>query len=103
MALTSCPRRPRHEPLFDIHPLTGTSIEVFWADTTLETFGRGAPGWFWWPRRRGFAPDGPARGPFPTSYLAYRHALHSANEHIFSVWGCNQVATAIQEKMTESD
>ena len=68
-------QRARHEPLYDIHPRAGVSIEVFWAETTLETFGRGAPGWFWWPRRHGFAPDGPARGPFPTSYSAYRNAL----------------------------
>ena len=39
---------PRREPLYDVHPLTGISIEVFWADTTLETFGRGGAGWFWW-------------------------------------------------------
>ncbi len=28
-----------HEPLFDIHPITGVSIEVFYADRSLETFG----------------------------------------------------------------
>jgi len=78
MTISGIDRRDQHEPLFDVHPVTGASIEVFWADTTLETFGRGAPGWFWWPRRRGFAPDGPARGPFPTSYLAYRHATNTS-------------------------
>ena len=41
----------RHEPLFDIHPMTGASIEVFFADG-LATFGRGGAGWFWWSRRR---------------------------------------------------
>jgi hypothetical protein len=65
----------RRQPIHDVHPLTGICIEVFWADTTLETFGRGVAGWFWWPRRRGFSPDGPATGPFSTSYAAYRHAL----------------------------
>jgi hypothetical protein len=65
----------RREPLFDIHPVTGASIEVFWADSTLASVGKGGVGWFWWPRRRGFAPDGMARGPFPTSYSAYRDAL----------------------------
>ena len=35
-----------HEPLYDILPLTGLSIEVFYADRTLETFGRGGAGWF---------------------------------------------------------
>ena len=39
----------RHEPLFDIHPMTGASIEVFFADG-LATFGRGGAGWFWWCR-----------------------------------------------------
>ena len=67
----------RHQPLFDIHPVTGANIEVFYAEA-LATFGRGGAGWFWWPRRRGFAPDGPAHGPFPTSYSAYRSAFHSA-------------------------
>jgi hypothetical protein len=69
---------PRHEPLFDVHPRTGASIEVFYADRTLETFGRGGVGWFWWPRRRGFAPDGPPTGPFATSYSAYRNAMTTA-------------------------
>jgi hypothetical protein len=41
-----------HDPLYDIHPQTGATIEVLYADRTLETFGRGGAGWFWWPRRR---------------------------------------------------
>jgi hypothetical protein len=65
----------RHEPLFDAHPRTGASIEVFYADRTLETFGKRGAGWFWWSRRRGFAPDGSSAGPFATSYAAYRHAM----------------------------
>jgi hypothetical protein len=68
-------RTARHEPLYDVHPRTGASIEVFYADRTLETFGKGGAGWFWWSRRRGFAPDGQATGPFSTSYAAYRNAL----------------------------
>ena len=51
-ALASNPRQ--HEPLFDVHPLTGASIEVFYS---LETFGRGGAGWFWWPRLSGFPPS----------------------------------------------
>ena len=66
-----------HDPLYDIHPLTGISIEVFFADLTLETFGRGGAGWFWWSRRRGFSPNGLATGPFSTSYAAYRHAMNN--------------------------
>jgi hypothetical protein len=68
----------RREPLYDTDPRTGISIEVFFSDRTLETFGRGGAGWFWWSRRRGFSPDGPANGPFPTSYSAYRHAITAA-------------------------
>jgi hypothetical protein len=64
-----------HEPLYDIHPRSGVSIEVFYSDRTLETFGREGAGWFWWPRRRGFPPNSLARGPFATSYAAYRHAM----------------------------
>jgi hypothetical protein len=29
----------RHEPIFDIHPVTGSSIEIFFADRTLASFG----------------------------------------------------------------
>ena len=68
-------QRARHDPLYDIDPRTGASIEIFYADRALETFGRCAAGYFWWPRRRGFSPAGPATGPFPTSYSAYRHAM----------------------------
>jgi hypothetical protein len=73
MAATSNPGQ--REPLFDVHPLTGISFEVFYSDRTLETFGRRGAGWFWWSRRRGFSPAGPATGPFPTSYAAYRNAV----------------------------
>ncbi len=65
----------RNEPLFDVHPATGASFEVFYADPTLESFGRLGAGWFWWPRRRGCSPDGPPTGPFATTYAAYRHAM----------------------------
>jgi hypothetical protein len=66
-ALASNPRQ--HEPLFDVHPLTGASIEVFYS---LETFGRGGAGWFWWPRRCGFSPDGLPTGPFASRYAGTR-------------------------------
>ena len=71
-------QRPRHEPLYDINPRTGVSIEVFYADRALETFGRCGSGWFWCSRRRGFSPDGSPTGPFATSYAAYRHAMNTA-------------------------
>jgi hypothetical protein len=65
----------RRDPLYDINLRTGVNFEVFYSDRTLETFGRGGTGWFWWSRERGCPPAGPAIGPFPTSYAAYRHAL----------------------------
>ena len=77
MGPTYYPQRPRREPLFDIHQQTGATIEVFYADRSLETFGRSGGGWFWWPRPHGYPPSGPAAGPFPTSYAAYRHAMSS--------------------------
>jgi hypothetical protein len=70
-------QRAAHEPLYDINPASGVSIEVFYADRTLETFGRCGAGWFYWSRQRGFAPDGPATGPFPSSYSAYRQAMNT--------------------------
>ena len=73
-------RHQKRAPFFDVDAVTGVSIEVFYADRTLETFGRGGAGWFWWPRRRGFAAYGPAVGPFPTSYSAYRDALRSRTD-----------------------
>jgi hypothetical protein len=69
-------QRARLEPLFDLHPRTGAMVEVFYADRSLETFGRCCAGWFWQARRCGYAPAGPAAGPFPTSYGAYRGAVN---------------------------
>jgi hypothetical protein len=66
----------RSEPLFDIDPRTGASMEVFYADCTLDTFGRCGAGWFWCSRRRGYASATPAIGPFATRYAAYRHAIN---------------------------
>ena len=75
MVPTSSAHRPCRDALFDVHPQSGASIEVFYADRTMETFGGCGAGWFWWSRRRGFSPDGPATGPFATSYAAYRNAI----------------------------
>jgi hypothetical protein len=72
------PNPRQRAPLFDVHPQTGASIEVFYDDRSLETFGKCGAGWFWWPRRRGFSPSGRAAGPFPTSYAAFRHAMKEA-------------------------
>ena len=72
-----------HEPLYDVDPRTGTSIEVFDADRAVQTFGRGGAGWFWWARRRGCAPDGPPTGPFATSFAAYWHAMKNRRRRSF--------------------
>jgi hypothetical protein len=77
MTPATVPRYPCREPLYDVDA-TGISIEVFWADHTMETFGRAGAGWFWWRRRRGGSPAGPATGPFATSYAAYRHGTATA-------------------------
>jgi hypothetical protein len=67
-------RRPLYEPLCDVDPRTGDSVEVFYADDVLaKSFGRHA-GWFWWSCQVGCLPKGPPSGPFTTSYLAYRNA-----------------------------
>jgi hypothetical protein len=65
----------KYAPIFDVHPLSGASIEVFYRDHALDALGTGRAGWFWWSRRRGFSPESPAIAPFPTGYAAYRHAL----------------------------
>ena len=74
-AVISDPKRcSAFEPLYEIDPQTGASIEVFYADPALaNSFGRGT-GWFWWTCRRGFLPDGLPTGPFATSYAAYRNS-----------------------------
>jgi hypothetical protein len=72
----------KYEPFFDVDAVTGRSIEVFYADRTLESFGREGAGWFWWPRRRGFAPEGPAVGPFPTGYAAYLNAFAAVTRSV---------------------
>ena len=71
-----------HEPLYDIDLRTGATIEVFYADRTLETFGSCGAGWFWWSRRRGCPSDGAPSGPFATSYAAYRHAMNQVRSHL---------------------
>jgi hypothetical protein len=64
-----------NEPLYDVDPRTGDTVEIFHADSALaKSFGT-RPGWHWWSCRRGFLPDRQPTGPFPTSYAAYRNML----------------------------
>ena len=73
-ALISDPkRRATYEPLYEIDPRSGASIEVFYADRVLAGSFDTRPGWFWWTCQRGFLPDGLPTGPFASSYAAYRN------------------------------
>ena len=68
------------EPLYEVNRETGEVLEVWYAHRALaESFGAGA-GWFWWVWPIGSLPDGRPKGPFATSYAAYREAMtQSAN------------------------
>ncbi len=67
-------RRTACEPLYDIDPQTGASVEIFYADRALaSSFGTRDAGWFWWACQPACLPEGPPIGPFATSYAAYRN------------------------------
>jgi hypothetical protein len=69
-------RRTAFEPLYDIDPNTGASVEIFYADRALATsFGAPDAGWFWWTCQGGSLPEGEPSGPFGTSYTAYRNSV----------------------------
>jgi len=71
-------QRGRYEPLQDVHPRTGGTIEVFYVDHALAaSFGLRGAGWAWWSCTRGLTPDAPPRGPHPSAYRAYREAVTS--------------------------
>ena len=62
-------RRTAYEPLYDIDPQTGATIEVFFADQWLaKSFGT-REGWFWWTCQRGFLPGG---ANWPVRYQLHR-------------------------------
>jgi hypothetical protein len=73
-------QRLQFEPLYDIDPRTGATIEVFYADRALaKSFGMRGPGWCWWSCQQGLMPGAPT-GPFGTSYLAYGDAQKASDE-----------------------
>jgi hypothetical protein len=75
-AVASDPQRhPKYEPLYDVDPCTGATIEIFFADHVFA--GMKGAGWFHWTCKPGLVPDWPPNGPFATSYSAYRDALGS--------------------------
>ena len=78
--VTSNPeRRPAFEPMYAIDAQTGAAIEIFHADLVLaSSFQALGPGWFWWACKPGFLPHTLPRGPFATSYGAFRDALAPA-------------------------
>jgi hypothetical protein len=73
-------RRCRSEPLYDLDPQTGATIEVFYANPALaKSLGMGGAGWCWWTCQSGGLP-GRAIGSFATSYRAYRDALRATGQ-----------------------
>src|SRR5215218_3333729 len=74
-ANTKLQQRQR-EPLYDTDTRTGARIEVFWADPALaKCFGLSSSGWLWWSCRPASLVRGEPRGPFASSYRAFRDAL----------------------------
>jgi hypothetical protein len=66
-------RHAAYEPLYDVDPRTGATVEVFYAERVLaHSFGARGTGWFWWTWQRSCLPDDVPIGPFGSSYLAYR-------------------------------
>jgi hypothetical protein len=73
-AVISDPKRhTAYEPLYEIDPQTGDSVEIFYADRAVaRSFGTSDAGWFWWSCQSGSLPRDLPSGPFANSYLAYR-------------------------------
>jgi hypothetical protein len=61
------------EPLHVIHPITGATIEVFYADRVFAIMA--GAGRFWWSYKLGDVPEWPPRGPFRSRDAAYVDAL----------------------------
>jgi hypothetical protein len=92
--ITSNPeRRPAFEPLYDVHPQAGETLEVFFVDRALaKSFGAGSVGFWWWTCPPGGLPREP-HGPFASSYLAYWDAMGAA----MPVFGrCANLSTGAQ-------
>ena len=66
------------EPMYDVDPVSGATIEVFYADqASAPCFGVSSAGWLWWSHGHGCLSDAAAAGPFATKYAAYRDALRN--------------------------
>ena len=56
-AISDPKRGTAYEPLYDIDPQTGATVEIFYADRALAAcFGMRDAGWVWWSCRSGFLP-----------------------------------------------
>jgi hypothetical protein len=104
--VSSNERRAAHEPLYDIDPHTGASIEIFFADRVLAHSFGARTGWYWWSCLAGSLPETLPHGPFPTSYAAFRVAL--TRDGNFAQFGrkdhsvFNQTLTAQAERAYEA-
>ena len=79
-AMISDPKRHTTcEPMYDIDPQTGASVEIFYADRALAASFSTHAGWFWWACQPGLVPGGLPIGPFDTSYTAYRNFATRSN------------------------
>ena len=73
-AISDPKRHTAREPLYDLDPRTGASVEIFYADPAVaRSFGTSDAGWFWWSCQSGSLPHELPTGPFGTSYAAYRN------------------------------
>jgi hypothetical protein len=72
-ATTEAKRLIAHLPLYDVHPKTGATIEVFYAERVFD--GMEGAGWFWWTCTDGLPPEWPPKGPFGSSYRAWCDAV----------------------------
>lgn len=73
-AISDPERRTAYEPLYDIDPETGATVEIFYAEGALAmSFGTSDAGWFWWTCQPSCVPEELPIGPFATSYGAYRN------------------------------
>jgi hypothetical protein len=79
MARASNPARHSiWEPMYETDPVTGGTIEIFYAHRQFAaSFGAKDGGFFWWRFKSDCLLDGPPIGPFGTSYAAYRNAMKS--------------------------
>ena len=51
-------RHAVYDPLYDVDPQIGASVEIFYADRALASSFGARAGWFWWARQPGFLPGG---------------------------------------------